>query len=165
MLQNSCARMLETVDAAALEVDAGQGVADRAVLSRGVPGVGCRVTYATARHPAGIVAGGAGRRSLLAGGVPAGMCPGSVYESATPALDEGDIGIIVTDGITEPIEWDGLIAAHAIESAVAKVPRSTTPSLECERVMRLAEDRGRTSSSEAEPDDGTVLACVVHPPA
>ena len=59
-----------------------------------------RVTYANAGHPAGIVLGSAGRRSLSAGGVPAGMFPVSAYESKTLALDEGDVGIIVTDGIT-----------------------------------------------------------------
>jgi phosphoserine phosphatase RsbU/P len=122
------------------------------------------LTCANAGHPAGIVLGRAGRRTLAVGGVPAGMFPVSAYQSQTLPLEDGDVGIIMTDGVTEPIEWDGVRSADAIESAVAEIPRPIAPKLVCERVARLAEDRGRATNAEAEPDDRTVLAFVVHPP-
>lgn len=120
-----------------------------------------RLTYANAGHPPGVIFGSAGRRALSLGGVPAGMFPNSTYQSETIPLDEGDVGIILTDGITELIEQDGAGVDDVIESSIAKIVSPVTPGLVCDQVMRFATGLTEAGDPNIEPDDRTVLAFVV----
>jgi hypothetical protein len=123
------------------------------------------LTYANAGHPAGLIFGQPGRRQLSVGGVPAGMFPHSAYQAETIPLHEGDIGIILTDGISELIEQDGIMAADVIQSSIAAIDPPITPDLVCDHVMRFAMDLAKTGDPNLEPDDRTAVAFVVHPPA
>jgi hypothetical protein len=51
--------------------------------------------------------GSSGRRLLSRGGPPAGLFPETAHESEVVSIDPGDLGVIVSDGITEAIEEDG----------------------------------------------------------
>jgi sigma-B regulation protein RsbU (phosphoserine phosphatase) len=123
------------------------------------------LTYANAGHPAALIFGRAGRRTLSVGGFPAGMFPTSAYQSEAIILHEGDIGVILTDGISELIEQDGAEAADVIQSSIAKIPLPITPGFVCDHVMGFAMDLAMSGAQDIEPDDRTVVAFVVHSPA
>jgi serine phosphatase RsbU (regulator of sigma subunit) len=67
-------------------------------------------TYASAGHPSGYLLDSQGRvkRSLGSTGMPLGILPDETYESAEPvALAEGDLLVLVTDGMLEAPHDDG----------------------------------------------------------
>ncbi len=81
---------------------------------RGAPYVTCIVatfdlaartlTYVNAGHPAGIVAGRSGVRHLDRGGPPAGLLQNSSFDQARLQLQDGDVCLLVSDGVTEALE-------------------------------------------------------------
>ena len=82
------------------------------------------VAYANAGHPAGLVMGSSGRRLLSRGGPPAGLFAETAYESEILSITPGDLGIIVSDGITEAIEEEGVSSVDVLLAMASKPSRS-----------------------------------------
>lgn len=115
-----------------------------------------RITYTNAGHPAGLVWRGANAFELTAGGPPLGLLPNSSYEQRTLDVQSGDLGVLVTDGVTEVLEESG----STLESRLSALLRSAspTPTDVCDRLLASAAEASRTGPHLAPSDDRTVLA-------
>jgi sigma-B regulation protein RsbU (phosphoserine phosphatase) len=76
-----------------------------------------RLTYVNAGHPAGYVLGNGTVNALESGGPPLGLLPGAKYETGDLALSPGDVGVLVTDGITEALETGSTTLGQALQAA------------------------------------------------
>ncbi len=119
------------------------------------------LVYANAGHPAGLLLGRSGRRLLSRGGPPAGMFADSVYESEMLTVEPGDLGVMVTDGITEAIEQNGVSAVDRLDATIATVPAPRTPERVCDTLMSLADRSAGPAGVPDWQDDKTVLAFLV----
>jgi serine phosphatase RsbU (regulator of sigma subunit) len=116
------------------------------------------VMYANAGHPAGLLVGSSGRRLLSRGGPPAGLFAETAYESEVLSIEPGDLGVIVSDGITEAIEEDGTTAVEILNRAICSLSGPRTPERVCNILMETAQ-RGAGPRGVANwQDDKTVLA-------
>jgi sigma-B regulation protein RsbU (phosphoserine phosphatase) len=116
------------------------------------------VAYANAGHPAGLVVGSSGRRLLSRGGPPAGLFAETAYESEVLSIEPGDLGVIVSDGITEAIEEDGVSSVDVLNRTICNIPEPRTPARVCDVLMETAQ-RSRGPRGVANwQDDKTVLA-------
>jgi Stage II sporulation protein E (SpoIIE) len=120
-----------------------------------VDAVAGRVTYANAGHPAGIVAGWDGLRLLPALGPPAALLPGIEYQAGAVALRPGDVGVLVSDGVTEGLGDTGASSLQQLVSRIAAAGPSAHAA--CTLVMNAARlGRGPTGVLDWQ-DDLTVV--------
>lgn len=119
----------------------------------------CSVTYSNAGHPPGLIVGGRGRRLLNVGGPPAGILPSAIYRSETVALQRQDVGLFVTDGVTEAIGQTDEIALACLESTITSPRSLLSAEAICSRAMMLA--RSASDGGPAEADDRTAVAFTV----
>ena len=129
------------------------------VLAR-VNGAAGTVSYANAGHPAGLLVGPSGRRLLSPGGPPAGLFADTTYESAVVSVEPGDLGVIVSDGITEAIEEEGTPAADILNRLVCNISGLRTPERVCDALMESAQRSSGPRGVADWQDDKTVLAFV-----
>jgi serine phosphatase RsbU (regulator of sigma subunit) len=116
------------------------------------------VIYANAGHPAGLMVGSSGRRLLSRGGPPVGLFAETAYESEVLAVEPGDLGVIVTDGITEAIEENGTSAVDVLNRTICNISWPRTPEHVCDVLIETAQ-RSRGPRGVANwQDDKTVLA-------
>jgi sigma-B regulation protein RsbU (phosphoserine phosphatase) len=118
------------------------------------------VMYTNAGHPAGLMLGASGRRLLLRGGPPAGLFPDTAYESEVVSLEPGDLGVIVSDGITEAIDEDGESSVDVLHRAICNIPEPRTPERICDVLMETAMRSSGPRGVANWQDDKTVLAFV-----
>jgi sigma-B regulation protein RsbU (phosphoserine phosphatase) len=114
--------------------------------------------YANAGHPAGLVVGSAGRRLLSRGGLPVGLFPETAYDSEVVSVEPGDLGVIVSDGITESIDEDGAAAVDVLNRTICDVPEPRTPERVCDALMEMAQRSPGPRGVANWHDDRTVLA-------
>lgn len=115
-----------------------------------------RLVYANAGHPAGVIVGN-GRRSLLdAGGPPVGLFAATRYVSESLTLAPGDVGLLVTDGVTEMLEASGYMAVDALATVLSGLGPSAPPESVCDEVMRMVE-RGAAGAAGDGQDDRTIV--------
>jgi sigma-B regulation protein RsbU (phosphoserine phosphatase) len=119
------------------------------------------LTYANAGHPAGLMLGSSGRRLLSRGGPPAGLFADTAYESEVLAVEPGDLGVIVTDGVTEAIEEDGVASVDLLSRTICNVREPRTPESVCDALMDVAQHSSGPRGVANWQDDRTVLAFVV----
>jgi sigma-B regulation protein RsbU (phosphoserine phosphatase) len=119
------------------------------------------LTYVNAGHPAGLMIGRSGRRLLSRGGPPAGLFPETFYESEVVSVEAGDLGVIVSDGITEAMEEDGVATADLLNRSVCHVPEPRTPERVCDALMKVAQRSAGPRGVENWQDDKTVLAFLI----
>jgi sigma-B regulation protein RsbU (phosphoserine phosphatase) len=122
------------------------------------------LTYVNAGHPSGLILGPSGRRVLESVGPPVGILPSITYSPALVSIAPGDIGVVVTDGVTEALEHSGVATGVlALEQAVRSLDLGSKPQADaiCTTLMSLARRRNGSGGDEAEPDDRTVVAFVV----
>jgi serine phosphatase RsbU (regulator of sigma subunit) len=117
--------------------------------------------YANAGHPAGLLLGSSGRRLLTVGGPPAGLFRETTYASEHIAVGPGDLGVLVTDGITEAIEQDGVPAVDRLQTSICAVADPRTPDRVCDTLMEVARHGAGPAGVSGWQDDKTVLAFVV----
>jgi sigma-B regulation protein RsbU (phosphoserine phosphatase) len=125
-----------------------------------VDGAERRLTYANAGHPAGLLLSAGAVRTLDSGGPPLGLFPATAYASASVALQPEDVGVIVTDGITEALEAGTTAPADVLAAIAARREPAAEPESICDRIMRAAE-QGAAAPSPAAPDDRTVVVFAV----
>jgi len=116
------------------------------------------VLYANAGHPAGLMVGSSGRRLLSRGGPPAGLFADTAYESEVLPIEPGDLGVIVSDGITEAIEEDGTPAVDILSRTIDDISGRRTPERVCEALMKAAQRSAGPRGVANWQDDKTVLA-------
>jgi sigma-B regulation protein RsbU (phosphoserine phosphatase) len=119
------------------------------------------LTYANAGHPTGLLFGRSGRRLLSKGGPPVGMFPETVYQCEILPVEAGDLGVIVTDGITEAIEQDGVSTVDRVNAMLSTMSSPLTPDRVCDALMTLADRSAGPSGASNWQDDKTVLAFLV----
>jgi sigma-B regulation protein RsbU (phosphoserine phosphatase) len=116
------------------------------------------VAYANAGHPAGLVVGSSGRRLLSRGGPPAGLFAETAYESEVLSIEPGDLGVIVSDGITDAIEEDGVSSVDVLNRTICNIPEPRTPARVCDVLMETAQRSRGPRGVVNWQDDKTVLA-------
>jgi sigma-B regulation protein RsbU (phosphoserine phosphatase) len=114
--------------------------------------------YANAGHPVGLLVGSSGHRLLSRGGPPVGLFPETAYESEVMAIESGDLAVIVSDGITEAIEEDGIAAADALSRTISDIPEPRTPQYVCDALIETAQRHHGPRGVENWQDDKTVVA-------
>ena len=117
------------------------------------------LTYVNAGHPAGLVLGPLGRRALESCGPPVGILPSIVYSATTVPLAPGDVGILVTDGITEAAEGIDIEASDLLDRALPTLGSPPRADEVSQAIMALT--RGLGPAPGGVPDDRTILAFVV----
>ena len=117
------------------------------------------LSYVNAGHPAGIVLGGpipACNPLLLASsGPPAGLFPDQTYRTASLAVPEGAVSILVTDGITEALEVLGTAKGQSVAALVAEMSPPLVPSRICDALIEYTASALGISDWK---DDRTVVA-------
>jgi hypothetical protein len=118
-----------------------------------------RITYVNAGHPTGLVLRLADTLELDAGGPPLGLLPDARYDSASFDLAPGDIGVLLTDGVTEVLEGIPLLLRQAPE--YGHIPQSAAPKHVCDYLLRIAASAPGPTGAGTWSDDRTVLAFLV----
>ena len=107
------AAIAERISAALHEEHAGLPYAT-AIVARFEAGPG-RMAFVNAGHPAGyVLRKGTVSVAFESGGPPLGLFPGTRYTAADVELSPGDIGVLVTDGITEALEAGPMTLSQAL---------------------------------------------------
>jgi sigma-B regulation protein RsbU (phosphoserine phosphatase) len=119
------------------------------------------LTYANAGHPVGLMVGSSGRRLLSRGGPPAGLFPETTYESEVLSVEPGDLGVLVTDGITEAIEEDGGPPVDVLNRTICNIQEPRTPERVCDALMEMAQRSPGPRGVANWHDDRTVFAFLV----
>jgi sigma-B regulation protein RsbU (phosphoserine phosphatase) len=123
-----------------------------------VDGARRTLTYVNAGHPAGVMVGRSSHRLLSRGGPPAGLFAETAYEAEVIPLEAGDLGVIVSDGVTEAIEEDGVPAVDLLNLNVCRVPEPRTPGRVCDALMEIALRSPGPRGVADWQDDKTVFA-------
>jgi sigma-B regulation protein RsbU (phosphoserine phosphatase) len=114
--------------------------------------------YSNAGHPVGVMMGRSGRRLLTRGGPPLGLFPDTVYEAEVVPVEPGDLGVIVSDGITEAMEEDGVAAVDVLNRTICDIEEPRTPERVCNALMEIAQRKTGPLGVANWQDDKTVLA-------
>jgi hypothetical protein len=97
------------------------------------------LAYVNAGHPAAFLArDGTVAATLASGGPPLGLLPGLTYQAARVELRPGDVGLLLTDGITEAFEAGPATLAQAIEASLSPTSDGAGPDAVCESLLRAA---------------------------
>jgi hypothetical protein len=120
-----------------------------------------RLSYANAGHPAGLVLRGRETHSLGSGGPPLGLLPGASYESGELVLRAGDIGLLVTDGITEAFDGSSLSLTDVVQGREGEPRTVEGPGELCDRLLRAAGKAPGPAGVEGWQDDRTVFVFQV----
>jgi len=116
------------------------------------------LVYANAGHPAGLMMGSSGRRLLSLGGPPVGLFPETAYEMESVSIEPGALVVIVSDGITEAIEEDGVGPVDVLNRTIGAIPEPRTPERVCEALMEMAQRSPGPRVVANWQDDKTVFA-------
>jgi serine phosphatase RsbU (regulator of sigma subunit) len=114
-----------------------------------------RITYVNAGHPPGFVLRGTEVFELDAGGPPLGLLPHTAYELASLELQIGDLGVLVTDGVTEALEGIPVSVSDLLKDG--STWSSTTPAQGCEFLLRISGDAPGPPGAGIWHDDRTAL--------
>jgi stage II sporulation SpoE-like protein len=157
------AAIAERISAAMNEEHGGLPYAT-AILARFETGSG-RLAYVNAGHPGGyLLRNGTVTAALESGGRPLGLLPGARYQSSELELRPGDVGVMVTDGITEALETGPVTPSQAVEAAQRgpTAPRSLAGI--CDALLQAAASGPGPAGAADWQDDRTVFVFAVEPP-
>jgi serine phosphatase RsbU (regulator of sigma subunit) len=116
-----------------------------------------RLTYVNAGHPPGHLFSGDSVRTLDVGGAPLGLLPGATYEAAIVDLKPGDLGVFVTDGITEALEGGPANVRDLIRTATNVVHGGGSAATACDQLLRAAAAAPGPPGAGDWHDDATAL--------
>jgi sigma-B regulation protein RsbU (phosphoserine phosphatase) len=114
--------------------------------------------YTNAGHPAGLMIGSSGRRLLSRGGPPAGLFSDTAYECEILPVEPGDLGVIVTDGITDAIEEGDVPFVDVLSRTIYSIREPRTPESVCDALLKIAQQGSGPRGVADWQDDRTVLA-------
>ena len=153
------AAVAERISAALYEQHAGMPYVTAIVARFDTPGP--RLVYVNAGHPSGYLLRDQGAVTLDSGGPPLGMLPGVSYTAATLDLLPGDVGVLVTDGITEALDTAPVAWAQAVSAVRVGRDGPRSAATICEDLMETAA-RGRGPEGvDGWQDDRTVFVFTV----
>lgn len=118
------------------------------------------LTYANAGHPSGLIVNNSRITLLESVGIPVGLFASWNYEAVTIPLQDGDLGILVTDGVTESLEAEGVSWPNLAQSALKNLKEPTVERV-CKMLMRMAEEGPGPAGVEDWEDDQTTLVFQV----
>jgi len=155
---------IESRDPALLARRVSNALYDESTGSRYATGIVARVesdpprlTYVNAGHPAGLLLRGDSARQLETGGPPLGLLQDASYEKESIALRPGDLGVFVSDGISEALEGMPLTVTEALQLRGAREAARRAPADLCEFLLRAASRAGGPPGVEGWEDDQTTL--------
>jgi len=120
-----------------------------------------RLCYVNAGHPAGYVLRDGSLLELASDAPPLGLLPGSRYETRSLDLAVGELGVFLTDGISEAFESGPASLAEALRGAERNLGDDRPPAALCDALLRAAAAGGGPVGVEDWQDDRTVLAFAV----
>jgi sigma-B regulation protein RsbU (phosphoserine phosphatase) len=121
-----------------------------------------RLTYVNAGHPAGfLLRNGAVPIALESGGRPLGLLPGATYATASIELRPGDIGVLVTDGVTEALETGPKTVSQVLRASDARSNQGRSPAEICDDLLRAAAAGPGPAGVPDWQDDRTVFVFAV----
>ena len=124
-----------------------------------------RVAYVNAGHPAGyLLRSGTVSAALESGGRPLGLLPGTKYGTAELELSPGDVGVLVTDGITEALEAGPMTLSQTLGTSRGRRAGSS-PAEICDALLRAAAEGPGPAGAQGWQDDRTVFVFAVEPGA
>jgi sigma-B regulation protein RsbU (phosphoserine phosphatase) len=115
-----------------------------------------RMAYVNAGHPPGLVLRDRDPQVLVQGGPPLGLLPEAAYESGTVPLRAGDLGLLVTDGVTEALEGASMSLPDLF---VGRAPEA--PADACDRLLRAAGEAPGPVGVDGWQDDRTAFVFKV----
>ncbi|MEP7118356.1 MAG: PP2C family protein-serine/threonine phosphatase [Acidobacteriota bacterium] len=124
-----------------------------------VDAAGGALRYANAGHPAGVVAGPRGTRTLDSLGPPVALLPGTVYCERAVPLDPGDRCVFVSDGVTEAIGDNAAACLEDLVCAGGAAPGAVHDL--CASVMAAAASGSGPDGVPDWQDDRTVVAFAI----
>jgi serine phosphatase RsbU (regulator of sigma subunit) len=118
-----------------------------------------RMTFVNAGHPSGFLVRDAAPIALASTGMPLGMWPEARYEALSVDLYPGDLGVFVTDGVTEALEGGTFSLRDALEQSFRSGLED--PADLCAYLMRVAGEGPGPRGAGDWQDDRTALAFSV----
>jgi serine phosphatase RsbU (regulator of sigma subunit) len=98
-----------------------------------------RLAYVNAGHPTGyLLRKGTVTAALESGGQPLGLLPGAKYVTADVELRPGDIGVLVTDGMTEALESGPTTLDQVLAASPERLAAERSPGEICDDLLRAA---------------------------
>jgi serine phosphatase RsbU (regulator of sigma subunit) len=123
-----------------------------------------RLAYVNAGHPAGyLLRKGTVTPALESGGQPLGLLPAATYATANVELHPGDIGVLVTDGMTEALEAGPTTLAQVLEASAERLAAGRSPGQVCDDLLRAAAAGPGPAGVPDWQDDRTVFVFAVEP--
>jgi serine phosphatase RsbU (regulator of sigma subunit) len=120
-----------------------------------------RLAYVNAGHPAGyLLRNGTVAAPLESGGPPLGLLPGTRYATANLELRPSDIGVLVTDGMTEAFEAGPMTLSQVLD-ATQRSMTSRSPAEICNHLLRAAAEGPGPAGFPDWQDDRTVFVFAV----
>jgi sigma-B regulation protein RsbU (phosphoserine phosphatase) len=123
-----------------------------------------RLAYVNAGHPRGyLLRDGTVLAALESGGPPLGLLPGATYATAHLELRPRDVGILVTDGVSEALETGPLTLLQALAASAVRLASGGSPAEICDELQRAASLGPGPAGAPDWHDDRTVLVFAVEP--
>jgi serine phosphatase RsbU (regulator of sigma subunit) len=124
-----------------------------------------RLAYVNAGHPAGyLLRNEPVTVALESGGQPLGLLPGATYATANVELRPGDIGVLVTDGVTEALEDGRISLSQILGASLERLRGGSSPAEICDDLLRAAAAGPGPAAVPDWHDDRTVFVFAVEPP-
>jgi serine phosphatase RsbU (regulator of sigma subunit) len=125
-----------------------------------------RLAYVNAGHPAGyLLRSGTVRAAVESQGQPLGLLPGATYPTTDLALNPADIGVLVTDGITEALEAGPMPLIQLLRASSERLTALSSPAAICEELLQAAAVGPGPAEVPNWQDDRTVFVFAVEAPA
>jgi sigma-B regulation protein RsbU (phosphoserine phosphatase) len=115
-----------------------------------------RMTFVNAGHPPGFLVRDGAPIALGSTGLPLGLWPNASYEALSLHLYPGDLGVFVTDGVTEALEGGTFSLRDALDECVRSGLED--PADVCAYLMRVAAEGPGPLGAGDWQDDRTALA-------
>ncbi|MBX7185394.1 MAG: serine/threonine-protein phosphatase [Vicinamibacteria bacterium] len=115
------------------------------------------LTVVNAGHPAGLLLRGDTDRPLDTGGPPLGLLPEAAYEAANLDLRPGDLGVFVTDGVTEALEGKPMSLRDLLRASKRFIHGSGSVDEACDLLLRAAAEAPGPVGAGDWHDDATAL--------
>jgi serine phosphatase RsbU (regulator of sigma subunit) len=154
------AKIAEGISAALFDEYAGLPYAT-AIVARFETAPG-RLAYVNAGHPAGfLLRDGTVTAALESGGHPLGLLPGATYTTANVELRPDDVGVLVTDGITEALEAGPTTLIQTLRALRKPPAGGSSPARICDDLLRAAAAGPGPAGVSGWQDDRTVFVFAV----
>jgi serine phosphatase RsbU (regulator of sigma subunit) len=120
-----------------------------------------RLDYVNAGHPPGHILRDGTMLTFQPNAPPLGLLPDASFVTASIALARGDLGVLLTDGVSEALESGPVTLSQALSTLCPPPTAERSPEEICDELLRAAAAGGGPVGVEGWQDDRTVLAFAV----